>query len=477
LSDSSLAFTFVAPVSEEGKLLNPKSLPKQASSGREWEGGRVRYWSEYHVPYATTLFYTTLVKTNSKFKLSKSPPVDALHNSAFLFPYTTDPSDAAYDVSTSGILIDTVDDINHDSSKIWFGETFYIPLKTFTETPPPEPIIVSLPGMGPSANAVFSTDASSAVFSPDGKYGAVIRTESPKRLMDDPKVYVFKTESPTQLKELRILNESNKDWDLLPEVALWSQDNRSLYIRAQRREINSLFRVSVPEFNDEHVVHELPPVVAQPLNHAGSGSVSSFSRLGCGESLFVNSSSVMDSSIFSIVDNHGSSKVIFSGSNNGALFGISRSQASGFLYPGDDGNKVQCLMVVPSDFDETMTYPVLLLIHGGPAGTWSDSWSTRWNPALLAEQGYVVLMPNITGSVGFGQQFRKDNFADWGGRPYRDLEKLWDFVEANLSYADTDRAAILGGSYGGETDAGPNEPYRLTIIRLHDVLGRRAAAC
>jgi dipeptidyl aminopeptidase/acylaminoacyl peptidase len=452
LSDGSLAFTFVAAVSGDGKLLNTKSLPKQASTGREWEGGRVRFWSEYHSIYASTVFYTTLVKTDSRFKLSKSPPVDAFQNCAFIFPYTTDPDEFGYDVSPSGILITTVDDVNHDSTKVWFGQTFYIRLKTFTETSTPEPIIVSLPDMGPSANAVFS---------PDGKYGAVIRLESPKRLLDNPKIYIFKTDSPTQVKELPILNESKEDWDLFPEIALWSQDNRSLYVRAQRREINTLFRVSVPEFNNDHVVHELPPVVAQPLNHAGSGSVSSVHRLGCGASLFVNSSSITDNKIFSIVDKDGSSKVIFSGSNNGARFGLSRSQVSGFLYPGDGGHKIQCLVVLPSDFDETNTYPVLLLVHGGPASAWGDAWSTRWNPALLAEQGYIVLMPNITGSMGFGQKFKNDNFADWGGRPYRDLERLWDFVEANLSYADTNRAAIMGGSYGGKTGTRPNEPVGL----------------
>jgi acetyl esterase/lipase len=446
LSDESLAFTFVAPVSEDSQVLNPKSLPKQSSSGREWESGRVRFWDQYYLPYATTVFYTTLVKTESKFKLSKSPPVDAFQNSPFISPYTTGPEDGGYDVSPSGILINTVDDVNHDASKFWFSETFYIPLKTFTETTPPEPIIVTLPGIGP---------AGSAVFSPDGKSGAVTRTASAKRLTENPRIYVFKTDNPTALKELPILNESKQDWDLHAEGLLWSLDGRSLYVSAQRREIRTLFHVFVPEFDGQHVGSELPPVVAQPLSHAGSGSVSSAYRLGHGSSLFVNSSSMTDNMTFSIVSALGSYRVLFSGSNNGALFGINRSQVSGFLYPGDKGYKIQCLVVLPSNFEETKKYPVLLLIHGGPASTWGDSWSTRWNPALMAEQGYIILMPNITGSDGFGQKFRNDNFADWGGRPYRDIEKLWDFVQANISYADTERAAILGGSYGGKKGTRP----------------------
>jgi dipeptidyl aminopeptidase/acylaminoacyl peptidase len=443
-----LAFSFVAAVSEDGKLLNTASLPKQASTGREWETTRVRFWNEYHTPYANTVFYTTLVQTDSKWKLSKNEPVDAFQDSGFIYPYTIGPDAQGYDISPAGILITTVDDVNHDLTKAWFGESFYIPLTTFTETSPPEPIILSLPDMGPS---------SSAKFSPDGKYGVVIRQESANRLLEDPKIYIFRTDSPKQLKVLPVLNESKQHWDLLPEAALWSQDNGSLYICAQRREMRTVFcvPVPVPELDDSHLATELPAAVAQPLNHAGSGSVSSFHRLGShrGLSMFINSSSITDSKTYSIVYKQGASKVIFSGSGNGALFGISRSQVSGFLYPGDGDHKIQCLLVLPSDFDENKKYPVLLLIHGGPASTWSDDWSTRWNPALLAEQGYIVLLPNITGSMGFGQKFRTDNFADWGGRPYRDLEKLWDFVEANLAYADTDRAAIMGASYGGKPSA------------------------
>src|SRR2546430_11414659 len=45
------------------------------------------------------------------------------------------------------------------------------------------------------------------------------------------------------------------------------------------------------------------------------------------------------------------------------------------------------------------------LIHGGPQGAWTDAWSTRWNPAVFAEQGYVVICPNPTGSTGYGQDF------------------------------------------------------------------------
>lgn len=55
------------------------------------------------------------------------------------------------------------------------------------------------------------------------------------------------------------------------------------------------------------------------------------------------------------------------------------------------------------------------LIHGGPQSAWEDSWSTRWNPALFAAQGYFVVAINPTGSTGYGQEFTDAIQGDWGG--------------------------------------------------------------
>lgn len=106
-------------------------------------------------------------------------------------------------------------------------------------------------------------------------------------------------------------------------------------------------------------------------------------------------------------------------------------------------------MVKPSTFDPSKKYPLAYLIHGGPQGAWNDQWSTRWNPAVFAEQGYVVITPNPTGSTGYGQAFTDAIKESWGGRPYEDLVAGFEYIKSNLSYVDTDRAVALGASYGG----------------------------
>jgi len=113
----------------------------------------------------------------------------------------------------------------------------------------------------------------------------------------------------------------------------------------------------------------------------------------------------------------------------------------------------------PSNFKSERKYPLAYIIHGGPQGAWGDQWSTRWNPAVFAEQGYVVITPNPTGSTGYGQGFTDAIRLEWGGKPYEDLVKGFKFIKENLDFVDTDKTVGLGASYGG---------YMMNWIQGHD---------
>ena len=115
---------------------------------------------------------------------------------------------------------------------------------------------------------------------------------------------------------------------------------------------------------------------------------------------------------------------------------------------GAEGAKVHSFILKPSGFDPKKKYPVLFLIHGGPQGAWHESWSYRWNPQVFAAAGFVVVMPNPRGSTGYGQQFTDDINSDWGGKVYEDIMGAVDEVEKK-EWADADRFAAAGGSYGG----------------------------
>lgn len=109
---------------------------------------------------------------------------------------------------------------------------------------------------------------------------------------------------------------------------------------------------------------------------------------------------------------------------------------------------IQTFIVKPPDFSAVKKYPVLFLIHGGPQGAWGETWSYRWNPQVFASAGYLVVMPNPRGSTGYGQKFIDDINGDWGGKVYDDIMAVADQIQ-KLPYADADRMAAAGGSFGG----------------------------
>jgi len=88
-------------------------------------------------------------------------------------------------------------------------------------------------------------------------------------------------------------------------------------------------------------------------------------------------------------------------------------------------------------------------MHGGPQTALGDGWSYRWNPELMAADGYVVVMINRRGSTGYGQKFVDEVSGDWGGKAYIDLMKGLDFAEAKYPFIDKTRECALGASYGG----------------------------
>jgi dipeptidyl aminopeptidase/acylaminoacyl peptidase len=105
-------------------------------------------------------------------------------------------------------------------------------------------------------------------------------------------------------------------------------------------------------------------------------------------------------------------------------------------------------VVKPRDFDPGKKYPLIVLIHGGPQGAWSDTWSYRWNPQIHANAGYVVFMPNPRGSTGYGQKFVNEISGDWGGKVYTDIMNgVAEVIKA--PYVDKERIGAAGASYGG----------------------------
>jgi dipeptidyl aminopeptidase/acylaminoacyl peptidase len=112
-----------------------------------------------------------------------------------------------------------------------------------------------------------------------------------------------------------------------------------------------------------------------------------------------------------------------------------------------DGTRVQSWLVLPEGASAENPAPLLLWIHGGPLMSW-NSWSWRWCPWVMAARGYAVLLPNPALSQGFGMDFVRRGWGEWGGAPYTDLMAAVDAVEQRPEI-DASRTAAMGGSFGG----------------------------
>ena len=111
-----------------------------------------------------------------------------------------------------------------------------------------------------------------------------------------------------------------------------------------------------------------------------------------------------------------------------------------------DGTLVQAFVTKPPGFEAGRRYPTILHIHGGPVGQHAWGYST-WTQ-YFAANGYVVVEPNPRGSTGRGQDFVRGIYQTWGITDYDDLIAAVDHVIA-LGYADPERLAVTGYSYGG----------------------------
>ncbi len=135
--------------------------------------------------------------------------------------------------------------------------------------------------------------------------------------------------------------------------------------------------------------------------------------------------------------------------NKAACDSIDFGKVENLTFKGANGDDVQMYLLYPPQFDPNKKYPLIHLIHGGPAGTFGDEFHYRWNAQLFAAPGYVIAMVNFHGSTSFGNAFGKCIVGAHGDKPFTDIMKATDHLLAKYSFIDSTRMGAAGGSYGG----------------------------
>ena len=113
-------------------------------------------------------------------------------------------------------------------------------------------------------------------------------------------------------------------------------------------------------------------------------------------------------------------------------------------YQSTDGLTIHAYLYSPTD--RSKKYPGLIYIHGGPTLQFFDDLQA--NVQYLVQRGYVVLLPNVRGSTGYGKAFEEANDKDWGRGDLEDAIAGTEYMKG-LSYVDPGAMGISGRSYGG----------------------------
>jgi dipeptidyl aminopeptidase/acylaminoacyl peptidase len=283
-----------------------------------------------------------------------------------------------------------------------------------------------------NVSALANTPAAedSPLFSPDGKSIAITVSDNPPRWAQSGVIQIFST-SGGQPKSLAA------SFDGQPSVAGWSADSNRIYFSEAKGTGTQLYVIDVGANRIDEIKSTLSVLGGFSLNR--SGTTFGFIRQTSDTPAEVFVSSVNDFAPVQISRVNADLK----------LPAIGRTEL--IRWKSKDGRDVEGLLTYPVGYQTGQRVPLILNIHGGPAGVFLQTFLGGrgvYPLATFSSRGYAILRPNPRGSSGYGVEFRRANTKDWGFGDYQDLMTGVDRV-IEMGVADPDRLGVMGWSYGG----------------------------
>ncbi|HMP46614.1 MAG TPA: prolyl oligopeptidase family serine peptidase, partial [Sphingopyxis sp.] len=233
--------------------------------------------------------------------------------------------------------------------------------------------------------------------------------------------------------EARALTDA---WDRSVGSIAWAADGKSLYVTAQDVLDHPVFRVDAKTGKVERL---------KASAEQWEGNINDVTPLPGGALLYSRNSVAVPTDLW-VRDAKG--KVTrLTDVNREQMAEIDPVKVERLQFAGAKGETVWGQIVKPAN--ATGKLPVAFLVHGGPQGSFGNSWSTRWNPRLFSAPGYAAVSIDFHGSTGYGQAFTDSINQDWGGKPLEDLKLGLAAAGRQDAGIDTANACALGGSYGG----------------------------
>jgi len=266
---------------------------------------------------------------------------------------------------------------------------------------------------------------SNPCWSPDGK---TIAFTGEIHDRDHPKIWL----APATGGAVSVLAANGLD--LVPSGLEWSHDGKSLYFEAGVKGEYQLFHIDLATKLIAQITSGPRAVRNASINSATKTMV-----------YMVNDFKHLDDLYVADLKGHNERKLT---NLNEALWKqLQLAAVERFSYKSMDDWEIDGFLVKPGDWQEGKKYPLILSIHGGPAGQYGVDWYHEFQ--VYAAKGYAVLFTNPRGSTGYGQKFERGIVNEWGGKDYQDIMNGLDAALRKYSWIDAERLGVTGGSYGG----------------------------
>ncbi|MGQ7870027.1 alpha/beta fold hydrolase [Sunxiuqinia sp. sy24] len=267
----------------------------------------------------------------------------------------------------------------------------------------------------------------SPLFSPDGTKLAWTSMARDGYEADQTRLFVMnlKTGEKTNYSE---------GWEQHAGHLSWSRNSQAIYFISNIHATDEIYRLNLKKAEISRLtdgVHNYQSVVEMPNGKLLAQKVSMSQPA---ELYLVNSKTGKDESLTTV--------------NKGLLDQLEMGKVEERWVKTIDDKDMHLWVIYPPHFDPNKKYPTLLYCQGGPQGTVSQFWSTRWNFQMMAANGYIVVAPNRRGLPGFGMEWLEQISKDYGGLNIQDYLVAIDEL-AKEPYVDEDRLGAVGASYGG----------------------------
>ncbi len=227
--------------------------------------------------------------------------------------------------------------------------------------------------------------------------------------------------------------------DMQPVLVGWSSDGKSVYVTEASKTLNAIYALSVTGKEITEWTKGITDLIGLPYLNAPATQfgfvLQNPTTPGQG---FVSSATSFSPVKITNIDTEVAGKPI--------------PKTEVIKWKSFDGKEIEGLLTYPLHYQQGKRYPLILNVHGGPAGVFSQSFTSGnqivYPIASFAEMGYAILRPNPRGSSGYGVDFRLANQRDWGGGDYKDIMSGVDYV-LKMGIGDSSKLGVCGWSYGG----------------------------